>query len=320
MQYYRSEIKVGVFVFVSLIILMVFVLSIGSFQLFQSTKKIHVFFDFVNGLEINAPVRYSGVKIGKVSKVEIIEDLNELPDKTKKVKVTMSVEDNVNIGKSTKILVNTLGLLGEKYIELSPNETDTEFLKDGDVLKGEDVIEVQELLSITRSIAQKLEHIVSNIDAMIGSDETRNTVQEVIKKLHMFAGAMESLSTDMSGIISGNKDAINDIIVKADSLVTNLEMLSKNSNDVVAENKDDIKDLISNLKETSAYAKTFAKKISKSPSTLIWKSKEDRDAELEEKKAKAKAEGKVLDDKGRAFSPREMQVKGNKGFLNRSVK
>ena len=119
MDYFRSQMKVGVLVFCSITLLVTLVLGIGGFQLFQTTKNIFVYFSFVNGLETDAPVRYAGVKIGQVKDIEIINDVNLLPDPEKRVKVKVQVLANVAIDRETKASVNTLGLMGEKYIELT---------------------------------------------------------------------------------------------------------------------------------------------------------------------------------------------------------
>ncbi len=274
MNYLRSEIKVGVFVFISLSFLMFFVLSIGSFQLFQRTKNVVIFFDFVDGLEKNAPVRFSGVEIGKVKDIDVINDISELIDKDKRVRVVLRIDDDVKLNGVVRASVNTLGLLGEKYVELTLGPEDEEsgkkFVKDGDVLLGEDIVRIKEILEIGKNIVKNLQSMTSNL----------NTV------------------------VSNNQGTFDDIIKKTDSIVNKLDGLLKNTDEIVADNKDDIQLLIKNLKDTAEYLKSFAEKIDKNPSRLMWKTREDKKAELEERRAAAKKQKKVLDDKGRAVSPR----------------
>ena len=97
MEYIRSEIKIGVLVFISLCMLMGFVLGIGSFHWFRDMKAYVVYFDFVSGLEYDAPVRYSGVEIGEVDDIEIIEKGIQLPDENKRVKVKLIVDAEFNL-------------------------------------------------------------------------------------------------------------------------------------------------------------------------------------------------------------------------------
>ena len=53
MNYFRSEIKVGILVFISVCILMFLVLGVGSFQLFHKTRDFTVYFNFVNGKQLS---------------------------------------------------------------------------------------------------------------------------------------------------------------------------------------------------------------------------------------------------------------------------
>ena len=57
----KLEMKVGIFVFIGLIILVTFILSIGGFKTWTSGYKVSFIFDFVNGVKLGAPVRFSGV-------------------------------------------------------------------------------------------------------------------------------------------------------------------------------------------------------------------------------------------------------------------
>ena len=55
----KLEMKVGIFVFIGLIILVVFVLSIGGVKTWSSGYKVNFIFNFVNGVKNGAPVRFA---------------------------------------------------------------------------------------------------------------------------------------------------------------------------------------------------------------------------------------------------------------------
>jgi phospholipid/cholesterol/gamma-HCH transport system substrate-binding protein len=70
-------------------------------------------FDSVAGLDAKAAARMAGVKIGTVEKVGLEDS---------RAKVTIRIYPEVKIQRGTKAMVKTLGLLGEKYVELVPPE------------------------------------------------------------------------------------------------------------------------------------------------------------------------------------------------------
>ena len=57
----KLELKVGFFVFIGLLILIIFILSIGGFKTWSSGYHINLSFNFVNGVKVGAPVRFAGV-------------------------------------------------------------------------------------------------------------------------------------------------------------------------------------------------------------------------------------------------------------------
>jgi phospholipid/cholesterol/gamma-HCH transport system substrate-binding protein len=68
----KLELKVGVFVFIGLVLLAVLILSIGGFKTWTSGYNINFIFHFVNGVKVGAPVRYAGVDVGEVKILSFI--------------------------------------------------------------------------------------------------------------------------------------------------------------------------------------------------------------------------------------------------------
>ncbi|MBU3958759.1 MAG: MCE family protein [Candidatus Omnitrophica bacterium] len=156
----RLELKVGIFVFIGLVILVTFVLLIGDFKTWTSGYSINFMFNFVNGVKIGAPVRFAGVDIGEVKDIEFVF----LPQE-KKVKVKMIgwVKEEVKIPIDSTVWVNTLGLLGEKYVEIMPGEDHNNYLKPNQTLVGVDPIAMHEMAELARSIAGNIDESIVRI-------------------------------------------------------------------------------------------------------------------------------------------------------------
>lgn len=156
----KLEMKVGVFVFIGLILLSIFILSIGGFKTWTSGYRIHFIFNFVNGVKLGAPVRFAGVDVGVVKDIKII-----LPAKEPLTKVDVDcwVKREVLIPVDSTVWVNTLGLLGEKYIEVMPGKDYSKVLSDNQQLVGEDPIPMQEVTELARSIGNNIDVIIEKI-------------------------------------------------------------------------------------------------------------------------------------------------------------
>jgi phospholipid/cholesterol/gamma-HCH transport system substrate-binding protein len=156
----KLELKVGIFVFIGLIVLVVFVLSIGGFKTWSSGYKVDLIFNFVNGVRIGAPVRFAGVDVGVVKKI----NLKFNPDKNhSNVALEVWIRDTVKVPADSTVWVNTLGLLGEKYVEIMPGKDYANTLKEGQALAGVDPIPTHELFSQAETIMGNLDTGIAKI-------------------------------------------------------------------------------------------------------------------------------------------------------------
>lgn len=156
----KLELRLGFFVFVGLIILVVFVLLIGDFKTWGTGYRVNFVFNFVNGVKIGAPIRFAGVDVGQVETLEIVPNPRE--QKTE-VKVVGLLRGNVQVPMDSVIWVNTLGLLGEKYIEIMPGRDYSRLVTENLTLKGKDPIPMEEVAELARNIANDLQDLLGKI-------------------------------------------------------------------------------------------------------------------------------------------------------------
>ena len=120
------ELKVGIFTFIGIVILFIIIFSIGELYFFKPGYNIRVVFGFANGIAGAAPVRVAGVEAGEVKDINIFYD--KLDNKSK-VEILIWLREHVKIELDATAHINTLGLLGEKYLEIMPKN---ESLWEGD--------------------------------------------------------------------------------------------------------------------------------------------------------------------------------------------
>src|SRR5574337_774424 len=111
-----SEAKVGLLVIVGSVVLLYMTFAVGKYQF--GGKKGYVLtatFDSVAGIDEKASVRMAGVKIGTVEKVELEDS---------RAKVTLRIDPDVRIQRSSEAMIKSMGLLGEKYVELVPRRAE----------------------------------------------------------------------------------------------------------------------------------------------------------------------------------------------------
>jgi phospholipid/cholesterol/gamma-HCH transport system substrate-binding protein len=125
----NRELKVGLFFALSLGILLVSIFYIGNFQ---ENLSYQIRFPEVNGLQIDSPVLFSGVPVGRVTRIRLSEEPAE--DNHVEVLVQIGVHRSVrkHIRQSTTADIKSRGVLGDKYILLNTADYQAEPLE----LKG----------------------------------------------------------------------------------------------------------------------------------------------------------------------------------------
>jgi len=162
----KLELKVGFFVFIGIILLVVFVLSIGGFKTWTSGYNVSFMFNFVNGVKVGAPVRFAGVDVGEVKAINFISVAQE---QKPKVQIVTWIKRNVKIPMDSTIWVNTLGLLGEKYIEIMPGVDYSKTLGVNQSLVGIDPIPMHEVVRMARDIVTNLDNSMERINNKEGT-------------------------------------------------------------------------------------------------------------------------------------------------------
>lgn len=194
----KNEVKVGLFTIIGIIIFIIFVFSISDIKLFAKSRYIYITFGFANGVKISSPVRLAGVDIGEVKKINV--GFNNKTGKNE-VLVYARISADARIPQDSRVWINTLGLLGEKYIEIIPGKDYANVLADGSRIAGEDPIPMQEITELGRQIAMKLKDSIDGLNSLLLNDQTKKSFSQVITNLEQ---ASMSLNEIMNKINSGN--------------------------------------------------------------------------------------------------------------------
>ncbi|MCX5678363.1 MAG: MlaD family protein [Candidatus Omnitrophica bacterium] len=194
------EIKVGAFILAGVVIGFLIIFSIGDINLSKTGYKIAVKFDFASGIGAAAPVRLSGVGVGRVDGVNVVYS-----DKEKKsyAEVRAWIQSDARIEEDAKITINTLGLLGEKYLEIYPGTPGASLVKDGAVLVGQNPVVMEKLTenlvdlsnSVT-TIVKRLENGEGTIGKLLVEDGVYNDLRSIMGNVKDFSSDLKSTGTN----------------------------------------------------------------------------------------------------------------------------
>jgi len=120
------EFKVGLLIVVAIAVLGGFFVVLGNVS-FGSGYQLFVDYDFSGNVQSGAPVKVSGIKVGKVEEVEFFGGaVDERTGRRVQVRLHVWLEDRVRdtVRQDAEFFINTAGVLGEQYLEIVPGSPD----------------------------------------------------------------------------------------------------------------------------------------------------------------------------------------------------
>ena len=130
------ELRVGVLVLASFVLLAAAIFFVGGETgFFTPTYTITAYFESANGMNTGAEVWLEGVTVGNVRSVQ----LSNLPEPERSVAVEMSIDQQYQnlIFSDSLVTVQTIGLLGDSYVDISRGPGAGDPLLDGGTLQGQ---------------------------------------------------------------------------------------------------------------------------------------------------------------------------------------
>ncbi len=149
-----SDLKVGILSLIALLIMVGIILKVGSNEkLFTNKYTLRTFVTNVQNLSEGALVSLSGIKVGTVKKLELTRFKGQ-----NGVMVWLEIDQKVQdkITESSTARIMTLGILGDKYVDITQGQTGEAPLKEGDLLRGVIPLDVGEF---TDKAAQTLDYL-----------------------------------------------------------------------------------------------------------------------------------------------------------------
>ena len=188
------EVKVGIFVLVGVIILSIIVFSIGDIKVLKRGYTIKLRFNDISGLEVGAPVNLLGVEIGEVKSIDFI--YNERLKKMQ-IELLLWIKEGTKIGEDTTAKVKRLGLMGEKYVGLTPGDPEVRFLEKGNILYGQDPISIEDVTEEIYLASNEIKKAVFYINDILGDKKVRNNFRQTLRNIKEASENLNELAADI---------------------------------------------------------------------------------------------------------------------------
>lgn len=212
-----KEFLVGCLVLLVVVLLFLFGWLMGVVGPLHPESKFYLLYGFAGGVEVGSPVRVSGVKVGKVEKIEFLPAQFQFkPEDRVTLKLTIGVAKNAAevVREDSKFYVNMAGIIGERYIEVSPGSTESKPLSQGATVRGIDPPRIDQLISQGYGVFGRVQDFM---------DENEETITDFLRQLKGFmADANKLLKGNDKHKIMALIDNMNELALDARSLTKHL--------------------------------------------------------------------------------------------------
>lgn len=251
----RRDILVGLFVVVALAAGLVMVVLLGSEQgIFRPRFELRATFANVSGLRAGAPVFVAGLNVGSVRTLQFAPPAEE-GEVAARVEVVLDVDAryNTQIRTDSVATVGSVGLLGDKSVEITVGSLSAAELGDGGQIRTAEPLGITEVLDELQPMARKLDQILGDIAIVTGDlanadsplmqsmnslssilvkvDEGRGVAGRVVNS-EEFADEFEALVEEANGLLAETTAAVSEVRRATEDLPATMASVRAVSSDV----------------------------------------------------------------------------------------
>jgi phospholipid/cholesterol/gamma-HCH transport system substrate-binding protein len=285
--------RLGVFVIIGVALIAVFFAVPLGVKFTNKFSTYTAFFqgESLSGLEQGAVVKFSGVPIGKIIKI------NYLPNDLTRVKVIMEIQQDFPMKTDMVATTGAMGITGLKYVEITGGTNEAPPLKPGSEIKtkispftiitgkAEVIIaKVELLLNHLNELSnpdslKSIKKIIDNVADITTSvnefvDETRpgvkniaSSADSILRQVSMILTDVNEFTTTMNKSISSEQ--LSKTFAKIDSTVQSMKSLTENLSMMVRQSKEDFSVGMQNIREATENANQLTKILVENPSLLL---------------------------------------------------
>lgn len=140
MKKFDLELGVGVFVLIGILCLGYLSIKLGRLEVFGERRyTVYAEFEKAGGIKTGSVVEIAGVDVGKVKSIKLKEDYQAL--------VELTIYKDVRLQEDVIASIKTKGLIGEKYVQITPGGSDKIIPNGGKIRETESALDIEELIS-----------------------------------------------------------------------------------------------------------------------------------------------------------------------------
>ena len=246
----RLELKVGLFVCLGIILLVVLIIQFSKgTSLFRSTFTLNLHTANVGGLKQNSSVFLAGVPVGNV------QDIKIEPSGTN-VTVALRIYNNFPIYHDARFVIEASGFLGDEYVSVIPTYNQGGLRTNGEDVQCEAPFNLQEVARSAAGFVQRLDETAKKLDssvtdlrAQVLNAQTLANFGTTVTNLRVFTEQALDTVHNINGLVGTNAANVNQIVSNLVLFSAQLSQLGNSASNILATNGDNITAATRNIQQ-----------------------------------------------------------------------
>lgn len=194
METRANYILIGAFTLAGILGAFGFFLWLAKFEVSRQYAYYDVLFDNVSGLSAAGGVSYSGLPVGQVISLQLDDD------DPSKVRVKLEVDADIPVTEDTIAQLQSLGVTGVSYVELTGGSASGTRLPQNSVIKSKRSA-IQSLFEGAPKVLDEAVTLLENLNAVV-DDKNRKSVSDILNNVASASGRLDKTLSDFEGLSS----------------------------------------------------------------------------------------------------------------------
>jgi len=159
-----------------------------------------------SGIFEKTPIKVAGINAGKIKKIQLTGN---------KALITFEILEDIKITPSAKLKIKSVGLLGDKFIDMDLGDQSGDRLPKDSILITEDGEGIDGIAKDASAVLKDVKEITASIKEALKDDQGRNVIKEIVAN-------MSDVTSSLKRITTSNEDKISKIVDDIEALSSQL--------------------------------------------------------------------------------------------------
>ncbi len=204
----------------------------GGFEIRDRGYDIYILTANAGGMTVGAPVQMAGIEIGRVTRLDLTPQ--------RQARITVRIRPGVTIPTGSRFAIATTGLLGDRYIHITPEPADTPPIAPGTIVTAATPLSIDELFDRVVAVARRAEDALNNVNRLIGDPALGTGLSETVRNARDATAVMRKAAENIERTTRTLDRSVSSVSADVPQITEQLKLMATD----LAETADAAKELV----------------------------------------------------------------------------